>query len=119
MSGLYITSFSLKERRIEPTEKASFALQVKNTFEELSVTNVSISATFSPPGNISISGVSGDSLSHVIPPYGDGKYIVEIQTANTPPGEYQMEILFSYDVVIPSSVPKTSRVSQTITVVPD
>lgn len=107
------------ERRIEPDEKARFSLEVRNTFEELSITNVNITAAFTPSGSISLTSVAGDSPSRVIPPYGEGKYVLEIQTLSTPVGDYKMDIRFDYDLIVPSTVSKFSQESLTITVVPD
>ena len=119
MAGLKLFTFSLNERRIEPTETATFSLQGRNTYEELGITNIKISATFTPAGTITVINTSGDLGSRVINPFGECKFLITIQTTNTLPADYKMDIKFDYDVVVPDDLQKFSLESRTITIVPD
>ena len=119
MSGVQLISFALQEHRIEPSETATFALLARNTFEEVAVTNVRPTATFTPSGTITLVKVSGDTGATVHPPHADLKFSMTIQTANAVPGDYAIDIRFDYDVVVPAALPKFSQESRTITVVPD
>lgn len=119
MAGIQLITSSLSERRIEPNETATFALIVRNTFEEVGVTNVKITITFTPPGTISVSKIGGDSPARILNPFMEGKYVVEIKTSNAPPAEYKMDVRFDYDIVVPESLPKFSQESRPLVVVHD